>query len=253
MVNVTAKMKCAESLRICVVGMHRSGTSCLTGSLEQAGAYLGEVNSQAPFNKKGNKENKLLRELNEDLLNFNQGSWDRIPSDLTWNEEFSGRRDAIIAEYDVRPVWAFKDPRCLLTLPFWQEALPDLKFVGTFRHPDAVVRSLEARKVLLPSTPPLQLWIDYNRRLLELCMTNRVWLVCFDWSREIYGAALETMLGEIGLSKVRANPMFYDSKLIHSSGIEGAAEPEADSSALHVEAQALYCQLQSLAVGHRST
>lgn len=26
-----------------VFGMHRSGTSCLTGTLEEAGVYLGEV------------------------------------------------------------------------------------------------------------------------------------------------------------------------------------------------------------------
>jgi len=44
---------------ILILGMHRSGTSCLAGCLEEAGLYLGDVNLKAGFNKKGNRENRM--------------------------------------------------------------------------------------------------------------------------------------------------------------------------------------------------
>jgi len=134
--------------------MHRSGTSCLAGSLEQAGLYFGDVVHQSPHNKKGNKENKALRLLNEDLLRFNQGSWDVIPPELNWNAELSDRRDTLLTEYDSQSLWAFKDPRCLKTLPFWHEALPDLRFVGTFRNPAAVVQSRKLAEKCCPTPRP---------------------------------------------------------------------------------------------------
>ena len=44
---------------VCVLGMHRSGTSCLAGSLEQQGLFLGETNTRGPFNLRGNRESFL--------------------------------------------------------------------------------------------------------------------------------------------------------------------------------------------------
>lgn len=43
---------------VLILGMHRSGTSCLAGSLQEAGLYLGEVNTAAPHNAKGNRESR---------------------------------------------------------------------------------------------------------------------------------------------------------------------------------------------------
>ena len=42
-------------------------------------------------------------------------------------------------------VWGFKDPRALLTMPFWHAAIPGLEFVGTYRHPYLVAKSLNSR------------------------------------------------------------------------------------------------------------
>ena len=41
---------------VVILGMHRSGTSCLTGSLQDKGLYLGQVSQRGTFNKKGNRE-----------------------------------------------------------------------------------------------------------------------------------------------------------------------------------------------------
>ena len=40
---------------IFVLGMLRSGTSCLTGILEEAGLFLGDVKRKSRFNAKGNR------------------------------------------------------------------------------------------------------------------------------------------------------------------------------------------------------
>ena len=34
---------------VCILGMHRSGTSCLTGSLQQAGLFLGDCHTWNPL------------------------------------------------------------------------------------------------------------------------------------------------------------------------------------------------------------
>ena len=42
---------------ILMLGMHRSGTSCLTGIMQALGVHLGEVFTESTWNKKGNREN----------------------------------------------------------------------------------------------------------------------------------------------------------------------------------------------------
>ena len=50
----------ADTQPIVILGMHRSGTSCLAGCLEELGLHLGTVITSAPHNKKGNRENPEL-------------------------------------------------------------------------------------------------------------------------------------------------------------------------------------------------
>jgi hypothetical protein len=59
---------------ISVLGMHRSGTSSLVGSLEEAGVFLGNVQRVNPNNPKGNLEHLKIMKLHDDLLAENGGS-----------------------------------------------------------------------------------------------------------------------------------------------------------------------------------
>ena len=45
---------------IAILGMHRSGTSCLTGCLQQMGLNLGKVSDFNEYNLKGNKEDDKI-------------------------------------------------------------------------------------------------------------------------------------------------------------------------------------------------
>ncbi len=224
---------------ICVLGMHRSGTSCLAGCLEHAGVFLGDVVNHSPHNRKGNKESKSLRAINEDLLALNGGSWDHVPTTLTWNAGLQARRDAHIANFRVIPLWGFKDPRCVLTLPFWREALPEMRFVATFRHPAAVVRSLSKRSGLISETAPLQLWIDYNQILLRLCRTETVPLICFDWPDEAYLAALGKLAIKLGLTTGGVEQGFFESELRNPAVGWPASRPREDQSIV-TQAEDLY-------------
>ena len=126
-----------QSPCVIVLGMHRSGTSLLTGSLEAAGLYLGEVNNQAPFNRKGNKENESIRELNDALLERNGAAWNRPPNgQAQWSGADEEWSRSLISPYLAasRP-WGFKDPRTVWTVEGWLRLLPHARPVGVFRHP----------------------------------------------------------------------------------------------------------------------
>ncbi|HCK33447.1 MAG TPA: hypothetical protein DHW10_07900, partial [Rhodospirillaceae bacterium] len=63
---------------IFIVGMHRSGTSCLTGCLEDLGVYneadMAHVN-KASSNPKGNRESPDVHLFNEVVLKRNGYKW----------------------------------------------------------------------------------------------------------------------------------------------------------------------------------
>ena len=50
---------------VTILGMHRSGTSCLTGSLQACGLELGKFHASNKHNKKGNRENQDIIDLHE--------------------------------------------------------------------------------------------------------------------------------------------------------------------------------------------
>ena len=203
---------------ICVLGMHRSGTSSLTGSLQQAGVYLGDVITDAPHNEKGNRENLTIRALNDDVLACSEGSWCSLPRTLAWRPEHETRRDAIIEAFaNTSGRWGFKDPRTLLTLPFWLAAETSFALVGTFRHPIAVTRSLRARSPELSFEQALDLWETYNRILLGLVESQPLPLINFDLDETAYREQLHRLLRRLDLDSdsVYARAPFFDSRLRH--------------------------------------
>src|ERR1700722_1604349 len=125
--------------------MHRSGTSCLAGSLEEAGLHLGEVFRVGRHNLKGNRENGRIMALQEDILVHSGGTWNQPPEQECWSDAHRADRDSIVRSYGDVSVWGFKDPRTTLLVDFWREVLPGLRPVGTLRHPQCVAESLQKR------------------------------------------------------------------------------------------------------------
>lgn len=213
---------------IIVLGMHRSGTSCLTGCLQAHGLYLGEVNNAAPFNKKGNKENSQTWAINDHVLQLSDGAWDVPPNQLRWNDEAKNMRADFLSQYEAKHTWGFKDPRTMLTLPFWLEALDDRQFVATFRHPLLVAKSLESRNGF-STERSLALWLTYNQLLLDYDRQFGIPMVSYDAPQVQYTQAVVKMAAylELPLSETSANSFFYDATLQHQTmdGINTTALP----------------------------
>lgn len=206
---------------VAILGMHRSGTSLLAGTLQECGLNLGAVSTSAHANEKGNRESWLLMAMHEDLLRQAGGAWDRPPArPIVWGPLHLAVRDLYIASFAGSPVWGFKDPRTLLVLDGWRAALPDLETVGIFRHPREVADSLRQR---MPArfTPEkgLALWLAYNRRLLTWHERNGCPVVEFNADRAAFNVAASAVAGRLGLP---ATPLpgaltFYEDRLRHQS------------------------------------
>jgi hypothetical protein len=215
------------------LGMHRSGTSCLAGSLQEAGLYLGTVNESAPNNAKGNRENRAIMDLQNEVLAANDGAWDRPPDQVAWSAEHEARRDALIGAYPPDRIWGFKDPRTLLTLEGWREALPGCRYAGTFRHPLAVAQSL-ARRNKMPVEKALNLWADYNRRLLQYRRRYQFDLIDFDLPFPDYAAKLDIMAKRLGLAGQGEGFRFFEASLRRNRAEPDEPLPE-EIAALHAE------------------
>jgi 2-polyprenyl-3-methyl-5-hydroxy-6-metoxy-1,4-benzoquinol methylase len=160
---------------ICIAGMHRSGTSLVARVLHECGLHLGSQDELLPpnaENREGFWENRRFVELNEELLATLGGSWHSPPVLARgWEQDerlaaLKRRAAELIRDLRENEPWGWKDPRSSLTIRFWQELLPKLRVVQCVRDPIEVSESLE-RRGLPSNTPPLDLWLRYNRELAE--------------------------------------------------------------------------------------
>ncbi len=199
---------------IAILGMHRSGTSCLAGSMEAWGLPLGKVMTSSPYNKLGNRENPHIFNLHEAVLTDNGGSWQNPLPVTAWRTERLDALGAIIEKYPAK-LWGFKDPRALFLLDGWYRIIPKSRFryVATFRHPMAVAQSLESRNQM-PIDRGLALWSCYNRRLLTLMEELDIPLVNFDVSDSAYSRRIAMICQGLGLGFEEPEIPFRDPALI---------------------------------------
>lgn len=240
-----------------VLGMHRSGTSCLAGMLQSAGFASGTVDEWSSANQRGNRENMDIMRLNDAVLRRSGADWEHPPpgEGLLIDDRLRTKRTDVLAPLAAlaRP-WMFKDPRTLLTLPFWREVFPNPRRIGIFRHPMHVAASLYMRAAKSISEG-LALWLAYNRRLLAEHGRAPFPILCFDLPREDFlAAASRAVLSECGdltakglldLDRMRD---FYTEELVHHR--DGATllqqMPEAGTIADSDEVLEVYNRLCSI-------
>lgn len=207
---------------VAVIGMHRSGTSCLAGCLENLGLNLGEVNTRAPYNQRGNRENPRLWPVHDAVLARVDASWDRPPTDpVAWTREEIAALKAVLADYDDLPrPWGFKDPRATVLLDGWFEVFPDLRLIASFRHPLAVAGSLKARNGF-ECDKALALWTGYNRAVLR--WRDRMTFPIIDYDAADYEARVRRAAAGLGLD-ARA-PMPFRAEELNHQGEQPSAPP----------------------------
>jgi hypothetical protein len=139
---------------IVIVGTGRCGTSMVTRILSLCGMHIGKssemFNAANSNNPTGYWEHRSFLEINDEILRQFGGNellppnfpdeWQKDPSldPLVESAKAAIQHMSIASE-----IWGWKDPRTSLTLPFWQQLIPDLKVVVCIRNPLEVIRSFE--------------------------------------------------------------------------------------------------------------
>ena len=141
---------------IFILGMHRSGTSALSGVLNILGLELGDdLMKKDEYNPKGYFENNRIFLFNEKILNSVGSSW----SDETFNIDSISKsqfdnyvkeaKEIIEDEFRYVKNFLIKDPRISILFPIWERATLDLgyeiKTVIAYRNPLEVAKSLKRR------------------------------------------------------------------------------------------------------------
>ena len=152
-----------------ILGMHRSSTSLVAGGLIKMGVDLGkELLPPGLGNPKGHFENLEFLHLNEQIIKEAGGSWNNPPpleAIMKLKEEYSSKIQEIVKR-NQSELWGWKDPRTTLTIPLFVPFLEDPIFIGCFRKPLKIAKSLEKRD-RIPIKRGLEIAKIYNKRLLN--------------------------------------------------------------------------------------
>jgi len=216
-----------QRLALMVMGMHRSGTSALSGIAARLGCSLPTTEMPATAsNEKGFYESRRIYELNNALMQSAGIDWrDWMPFPANWEhskqaEQFQDQaREVLRGEFGSSPFFVMKDPRICRVYPFWKKVLeaegcaPALLY--THRNPLEVAASLENLKKTSAETG-LIIWLRY---VLDAEIATRGERRCFtsfqriieDWPREI--AKAEQELGFVFRGYSQASQQEVDSFL----------------------------------------
>jgi len=243
---------------VCVVGMHRSGTSVVTRALNLLGVDLGrpdQLLEKAQDNPEGFWENRKINDLNDEILSRFGGIW-HDPPDFPENWASSEKLDdlrttarkIIEEEFGGKAAWGWKDPRTCVTLPFWRTIIPDMKYVVCARNPLNVCRSHQRREGF-SMAKSLHLWKIYVSGSL-LNTHGRPRLVTFyedfvsNWEDELnrLNEFIGRPRGDVSPETIALFRSYFRDDLWHHRGsiLTAMTEPEID-----FEAKSFYALLRS--------
>lgn len=185
----------AETKRqaLIVLGMHRSGTSALSGMLAKLGAR--EPSTPMPptiDNPRGYWESVEFMRFHDAILSSSGSSWDDWGRfNPGWLEsaaasDFTGQLPQVLEqEFGDAGLLLLKDPRICRFFPFWLQGLAQLgiapKVVFALRHPVEVAESLRARDGF-GRNRALLLWL---RHVLDAEHASRPVARCFVHYRDL--------------------------------------------------------------------
>ena len=171
-----------------VVGMHRSGTSAVTGAIGALGFNMVRANDRlSPHDSNPEHWESLSILLHNDaILAHFGGTWDAPPQLPEGWETTAGLPDRsealelLAAAYPDPGPSVWKDPRVCLLLPYWREVLhAPMAAVLVWRDPIAVARSLRHRDGS-PIPYGVSLWERYNRSALANLPDTDVYVLDYD-------------------------------------------------------------------------
>ena len=233
-------------------GMHRSGTSLTASIIAAAGIHLGDdLMPAGAGNPRGHFEDLAFYHLQQRILAANGLSLEGFtchegivvpPAARVEATELVGRRRAA-----GRP-WGWKDPRTVLLLDFWAELLPEARWLFVVRPAEHVVDSLLRRgdtAFVVNPRHAIDVWVAYNRRILEFAHRHRQRSVVVDLEQVIADpAGLVAKVANLMGAVLTPPPPAYEEGLLvshlpaHRAGLVRTLRPES---------QDLHAQLRRLA------
>jgi hypothetical protein len=235
-------MEDRERTLIVMLSMHRCGSSLTTEVFERLGMSLGpfELIGAEPTNPHGHFEAEPFHRLNRRIQNLVFGFTDDLPATPEVLERFcetKGRwdpdthvpddlldegRSLIRVLIDSGPVSGFKDPRTVLTWPFWERCLasfPDLRVVplGLIRSPHEIAMSLVMRRGgwrgYWTSLDVIAVHFQVQQQILD-SRAERLPTLCF--GSPTYLKTLEVAVRQAGLTWNAAAVLeLFDSTAVH--------------------------------------
>lgn len=134
---------------VVILGMHRSGTSMVTGVLSNLGVHIGEdLIGKYPSNPLGHFEDRDFVRLNDQLLKAAGGSWDNPPGQaaiIKQGERMKKEIQIVSNKLLKRELVGWKDPRTCLTIELFLAELLNPFFIIVTRNPQEVALSLQKR------------------------------------------------------------------------------------------------------------
>jgi hypothetical protein len=188
-------------MSLLVIGMHRSGTSAVTGVVNLLGVPTGSRRDLLPpdtFNSQGYWESASLRHVNVHVLARMGGDWASPPvlrSGWERKDDLADLRKIARSAFGrlyPTPPWVWKDPHNCLTLPFWRHLVGVYPVIFVHRNPIDVGLSLRNRDSL-SLLFALALWEWYIRAALLNVAGHPVFMTSYErlledphqWCREI--------------------------------------------------------------------
>ncbi|MFA9556920.1 sulfotransferase family protein [Evansella sp. AB-rgal1] len=188
---------------ICVSGMHRSGTSAITRSINLLGVEIGDTNTLMKphiHNPKGYWEQKKITQLNDQILDliglawdseeFIKGRWWESKRILPYKDEL---KKMIRKDYGSYKLWLWKDPRTCLLMPLWQEVLNelniDINYIICIRNPLDIYKSLNSRDGF-SLEKSIRIWFVYTLSILYWTINSKRSVVHYE---DILNAPLSTI------------------------------------------------------------
>lgn len=165
-------------MEVLILGMHRSGTSLVSGIINKLGVYGGDettLSRSGEWNPKGYWEFRKLNQTNNRILEALGARWDRVAGldDTLLQDPRDGRISGICNElaptleaFGKQGDWAVKDPRMCLLLPAWRKYFSNPVAVMVVRDPLEVAISLNKRNQM-PLVVGAALWEFYTKSALQ--------------------------------------------------------------------------------------
>ena len=178
---------------ICVLGMHRSGTSMIMRLLNILGVYIGKDEDVLSFgedNPEGFWEHRGIVSIHEKILGSLGRSWDNLmplPNNWLSHPEVLEYKQELVTllkhEFATAPIWGWKDPRTCLLLPLWNEVYRildiEVNYIIPTRNPLDIANSLFSRNGI-ERQDGIALWYYYMVNIVDGTNGHQRCLLSYD-------------------------------------------------------------------------